>query len=51
MTVDVDLYIHSTESDGESSTLNIVKIVLEKQLKVFSVTDYDRVLHVKKIEK
>ncbi len=46
MSVYADLHIHSTQSDGELSTNQIVDFIHRKKLNAFSVTDHDTISHI-----
>ena len=37
----VDLHLHSTASDGQYSPAKVVKLALERQVSVISLTDHD----------
>lgn len=45
----VDFHVHSTASDGTDSPQELMKIVLNKDIKYFSITDHDTVDGVKTI--
>ena len=37
----IDLHMHTTASDGEYSPTEVVKMVKEKGLEIFAITDHD----------
>ena len=41
MPVEVDLHLHTTESDGRLTPAELVKLVAERGLKVVAITDHD----------
>lgn len=47
----VDLHMHSTQSDGSISLEDLLKEILEKNIKVFSITEHDSIESILKISK
>ena len=48
----IDLHIHSLYSDGTSTTSELVRMAMEKNMKMISLTDHDTVdglLEMKKL--
>ena len=37
----IDLHMHTTASDGEYSPTEVVKMVKEKKIEIFAITDHD----------
>lgn len=46
-----DLHIHSSYSDGEYDINELIKILKEKNIKVFSITDHDNINSVRELKK
>ena len=47
----IDLHIHSNLSDGTDTVEELLKKLLEKGIKTFSITDHDNIVASKEIEK
>lgn len=43
----IDLHIHSRYSDGELNVLKIIKLCVEKDVSVISITDHDEVIGIR----
>lgn len=46
-----DLHLHTTNSDGTDSTQEVVEILKENEIKIFSITDHDNVTSCEEMEK
>jgi predicted metal-dependent phosphoesterase TrpH len=46
----IDLHIHTKNSDGESSTKDIIKKVKEKGITTFSITDHDNTFSLEEVK-
>ena len=47
----IDLHIHSNNSDGSESVQDVVKAVVNADIKIFALTDHDTVCGINDIEK
>ena len=47
----VDLHLHSNNSDGSDNINELIKYIIENNIKIFSLTDHDTVAGCEKMEK
>ena len=39
----IDMHIHTKNSDGTYTTKEIIKMIIELKIKIFSITDHDNI--------
>ena len=46
----VDMHIHTNNSDGQYSTIEIIDMLIKKRINLFSITDHDNINSYKELE-